>query len=80
MAKAFDRAKGQLGELILEYQLYLKALTLKWTLDQRNILLDPPVEFNPPVRFLQTKGHKEQTGISYDKANLQVVIANSDVF
>lgn len=56
MVKAFDRAKGQLGELILEYQLYLKALTLKWTPDQRNILLDPPVEFNPPRAFLADKG------------------------
>jgi hypothetical protein len=36
------------------------------------VLLKPAVAFNPPVRFLQTSGHKDKMGISYDTANLKV--------
>ena len=36
------------------------------------MLLKPAVAFNPPVRFLQTSGHKDKMGISYDTANLKV--------
>lgn len=74
LSKAFDRTKGQINDLILEYQLYLKALDLNWTRHEEAILLNPAVEFNPPVRFLQTQGHKALVGISYDKANLKILI------
>ncbi|MCG8693188.1 MAG: hypothetical protein MI806_18450 [Minwuiales bacterium] len=76
LAKAFDRTKGQIKELILEYCLYLEALKFKWTKPEKEVLLDPAVEFNPPVRFLQTRGHKGKVGITYDKANLKVVFAD----
>lgn len=72
LTRAFDRTKGQIHDLILEYRLYLAAIGLKWTKEEKDILLDPTVEFNPPVRFLQTSGHKAKIGISYDKANLKV--------
>lgn len=78
LAKAFDRTKGQIKELILEYMLYLKAIGFRWTASEKDILLDPAVEFNPPVRFLQTRGHKPKMGISYDKANLEVVFDGAE--
>lgn len=78
LAKAFDRTKGQINELILEYLLYLKAISLKWTKQEKDVLLDPAVEFNPPVRFLQTRGHKAKMGISYDKANLKVIFGSTE--
>lgn len=73
LAKAFDRTKGQINDLILEYELYLTAIRLKWTKDELNVLLDPAVEFNPPVRFLQGRGHKAKIGITFDKANHKVI-------
>lgn len=44
-------------------------------LRKKERLLDPAVAFNPPVRFLQTSGHKEKMGISSDATNLEVVFA-----
>lgn len=78
LAKAFDRTPGQMKELIIEYLLYLKAIGMNWTADEKAILLAPSVEFNPPVRFLQTKGHKDKVGVSYDMANLKVIFADSE--
>jgi hypothetical protein len=56
--------------------LYQKALGLGWSKQEKGRLLDPAVAFNPPVRFLQTSGHKEKMGISYDAANLKVLFAS----
>jgi uncharacterized membrane protein YgcG len=73
LAKIFDLTQGEVKDLILEYMLYQKALSLGWTKQEKARLLNPAVAFNPPVRFLQTSGHKEKIGISYDSANLKVV-------
>lgn len=78
LAKAFDRTASQIKELIIEYMLYQKALTLNWTSSEKAALLNPAVEFNPPVRFLQTSGHKAKMGISYDMANLKIIFSESD--
>lgn len=78
LAKTFDRTPRQIRELILEYRLYLKALGLQWSAKEKAALLNPAVEFNPPVRFLQTKGHKQKMGISYDDANLTVIFAGKE--
>jgi hypothetical protein len=78
LAQAFDRTKGQIQELILEYKLYLEALKLSWTVAERAVLLDPKVEFNPPVRFLQTSGHKAKLGIVFDTVNLSISFVDSD--
>jgi hypothetical protein len=78
IAKAFDRSAGEIKELILEYLLYLKALGLRWSKKEKEALLNPAVQFNPPVRFLQTKGHKEKIGISLDSANLKVVFTDGE--
>ena len=53
LAKAFDRTQGQIRELILEYLLYLKAISQNWTKLEKSVLLNPSVEFNPPVRFFR---------------------------
>ncbi|MDC7785090.1 hypothetical protein PQJ75_02355 [Rhodoplanes sp. TEM] len=74
LAKLFNVAQSEIKELILEYQLYLKSLSLSWTPTEKEILLKPNLAFNPPVRFLQTSGHKEKVGISYDTVNLKVVL------
>jgi hypothetical protein len=49
LAKLFNVTQGEIKELILEYQLYLKALTLPWTHTEKDILLKPNLAFNPPV-------------------------------
>lgn len=78
LAKVFDRTQGQVKELILEYLLYRKALGFTWTAHEKDVLLNPSVEFNPPVRFLQTSGHKNKVGLSYDTTNLKVVFADAE--
>jgi len=78
LAKLFNVTQGEIKELILEYQLYRKALSLPWTHTEKDILLKPNLAFNPPVRFLQTSGHKEKMDISYDNANLTVVMGNKE--
>lgn len=75
LSKTFEITQGEVKDFILEYILYQKALSLGWTRQEKARLLDPAVAFNPPVRFLQTSGHKEKMGISYDSANLKVVFA-----
>lgn len=72
LAKVFDITQSEVKDFILEYMLYQKALSLGWAKEEKERLLNPAVAFNPPVRFLQTSGHKERMGISYDSANLKV--------
>jgi hypothetical protein len=78
LAKLFHVTQGDIKDLILEYQIYLKALGLQWTHTEKEILLKPNLAFNPPVRFLQTSGHREKVGITYDSANLKVVFDNKE--
>jgi uncharacterized membrane protein YgcG len=78
LAKLFGVTQGETKELILEYRLYLKALGLPWTHTEKDILLKPNLAFNPPVRFLQTSGHREKMEISYDTANLKVVFGSKE--
>ncbi|MBN8959421.1 MAG: hypothetical protein J0H17_23160, partial [Rhizobiales bacterium] len=75
IGKVFRLTQGEVKDYILEYQLYLKALSLNWTHKEKDVLLAPNVAFNPPVRFLQSSGHKDKMGIKYDVANLKVVFA-----
>ncbi|MCP2129597.1 hypothetical protein [Bradyrhizobium ottawaense] len=75
IAKVFRLSQSEVKDYILEYQLYLKALSLNWTQKEKDVLLKPNVAFNPPVRFLQTSGHKGKMGITYDAANLKIVFA-----
>ncbi len=72
LAAAFNRKKGQINDLIIEYELYLEALKFDWTPAEKLILTDPSVEFNPPVRFLQGTGHRSAIGIELDRVNLAV--------
>lgn len=76
VAKEFDLTLGEARNFVIEYLLYQKALSLSWTKNEKEELLKPGVAFNPPVRFLETKTHKEKMGISYDTANLKVVFAS----
>lgn len=78
LSRAFGLSQSDVTEYMLEYQLYLEALDLPWTQAEKGRLLDPRVPFNPPVRFLQTKGHKELLGVSYDRPNLKVVFADAE--
>jgi hypothetical protein len=78
LAKDFKLTPGKVKNFLLEYELYLHALDYKWTKKERNELLDPHVEFNPPVRFLQTSGHKNKVGLSYDTANLEVIFEDAE--
>jgi len=78
LAKAFRQTQGEIREFILEYKLYQAALACKWTKEEKARLLDPRVQFNPPVRFLQTQGHKNQVGLKYDKTNLEIQFENNE--
>lgn len=72
LASAFDRKPGQIRDLLLEYAIYLEALDFDWTPAEKEALLSPELEFNPPVRFLQSSGHKALIGIELDRTNLVV--------
>jgi hypothetical protein len=76
LAAAFARPKGKIRDYILEYALYLKSLQFDWTEEEREALEDPSVEFNPPVRFLQSQGHKDAIGITFDREALTVSLAS----
>jgi hypothetical protein len=78
LAGVFRLTQGDIRELILEYLLYLKAINLSWSKKEREALLNPAVAFNPPVRFLQTSGHKEKVGVSYDPTNMKVNFAGPE--
>lgn len=78
LARAFGVTQSDIVDYLLEYQLYLEALKLSWTPAEKEKLLDPRIQFNPPVRFLQTKGHKEAMGVSYDRANIIVKFADKE--
>ncbi|MDY6924597.1 MAG: hypothetical protein SWI22_11645, partial [Pseudomonadota bacterium] len=75
LAGIFKRPKGKIRDYILEYTLYLEALKLKWSSEERAKLLDPGVEFNPPVRFLQGEGHLDKVGLTMDRESLKVVFS-----
>jgi hypothetical protein len=72
LADIFGRPQSKIREFLIEYMLYLEAVNLNWTPAEKDILLKPSVEFNPPVRFLQTAGHKEAVGIELDNLNLKI--------
>lgn len=78
LADTFNRTQGSIRELLIEYLLYLEALQLSWTVAEKEELLRPKLEFNPPVRFLQTIGHKEQVGVELDRLNLKIKFLNSE--
>lgn len=78
LASAFDRKEGAIRDLILEYKLYLESLELGWTKAEMEKLLDPAVQFNPPVRFLQTTGHKSAVGVELDRTNLEIQFLAQD--
>jgi hypothetical protein len=78
LAGVFDRTEGQIRDLLIEYLLYLEALGLTWTKAEREVLQRPSVQFNPPVRFLQTQGHKEKLGITYGSPEPKIIFANAE--
>lgn len=78
LSHVFGRSPSQIRELLLEYMLYQEALKLSWTDAEREMLLRPSLEFNPPVRFLQSTGHKQLVGIELDRVNLEIKFLASD--
>lgn len=78
LAKMFEVTQGEIKSFILEYELYRHSLSLKWTTQEKDVLLNPNVRFNPPVRFLEGSGHSEKVGVSYDRTNLKVVFADAE--
>jgi hypothetical protein len=78
LAEAFARKKGQIRDYIIEYELYLFSLGFDWTEEEREKLEDPAVQFNPPVRFLQSQGHREKVGIELDRESLKISFADDE--
>jgi hypothetical protein len=78
LAKVFDRPKSDVIDYILEYLLYQEAIKLPWSANELEVLLNPNVMFNPPVRFLETQGHKEKVGVVFDRVNLQVKFSSAE--
>ncbi len=72
LSTIFGRTQSAIRDLLLEYMLYLETLKLDWTDAEKDVLLKPSIEFNPPVRFLQSTGHKQLVGVELDKVNLEV--------
>jgi hypothetical protein len=78
LANAFGEKQSEIKDYLLEYELYQECLKFSWTPAEREALEDPAVAFNPPVRFLQTTGHKQQTGIDFDRPNMKVTFADAE--
>ncbi|MDH2326024.1 hypothetical protein QCN27_03995 [Cereibacter sp. SYSU M97828] len=78
LASVYGRTPGVIRDLLLEYLLYIEALKLDWTPAELEALQQPSIEFNPPVRFLQSTGHKQLVGLELDKVNMQVKFTTSD--
>ncbi len=78
LSRIFHLTQSEVVNFLIEYELYLEALKLGWSAKEKEKLLDPNVAFNPPVRFLESRGHKEYVGIEYDKANLKIVFKKPD--
>lgn len=78
LAIQFDKHPSQIRDYLVEYLLYLEALSLAWTSAEKEKLLKPELEFNPPVRFLQSKGHKDAVGIVMDRTNLKIEFADGE--
>jgi hypothetical protein len=78
LAKVFDREEGQIRELINEFLLYRETLNLTWSKAERTALEKPSVKFNPPVRFLQTKGHQDKIGIKYGSPDPAIIFASAE--
>ncbi len=72
LANVFARTQSEIKDLILEYELYLATLKFDWTEAEQFALMDPGVAFNPPIRFLETTGHRTSVGVEFDKTNLTV--------
>jgi hypothetical protein len=78
LAKIFEQSQSDIIEYLLEYTLYMEALKLPLNQAQKDVLLNPQVQFNPPVRFLQTSGHKEKLGIEYDRQAIAIKFLDTE--
>jgi len=78
LSRIFERPKTQIVDYLLEFLLYQEALKLDFNKNEKQVLLNPAVEFNPPVRFLQSAGHKEKVGVSYDRTNISILFDRND--
>lgn len=72
VARIFKCSPSEILGFLLEWSLYQEALKLPWTPAEREALLKPRLEFNPPIRFFQTSGHTEKVGIVFDRANSKI--------
>jgi hypothetical protein len=78
LAKIFNQTPAEIVQYLLEYKLYLEALKLTWSKSEKSVLTKPSVMFNPPVRFLESQGHKDKVGVALDKTNIRVNFANPE--
>ncbi len=62
LSKAFKISQGDVKEYILEYLLYLKAIGLNWSHAEKQVLLNPKVAFNPPVRVSTNERSQRKNG------------------
>lgn len=77
VAKVFNKSNSEIQGFLMDYEIYKEAVKLKWTEAELHVLQQPRLEFNPPIRFLETKGHKEKVGILLDKTNIKVSFADA---
>ena len=78
LSNVFGRTQSAIRDFLIEYMFYLEVLNLDWTAGEKEALLKPSIEFNPPVRFLQSTGHKQLVGIELDKVNLEIKFTAQD--
>lgn len=72
VARTFNCKPSEIQDYLVEWELYTQSLAFDWSDTERSVLRKPRLEFNPPIRFLQTKGHPDLVGIKLDKHNLRV--------
>lgn len=78
IAAVFKKKPSEIRNFLMEYKLHSEAISLEWTPQEREKLLDPRVKFNPPVRFLEGQQHKQKTGITYDKDKIEINFRNDE--
>ncbi|MEG9268027.1 hypothetical protein [Qipengyuania sp. Mu-71] len=78
LSRTFEISKSDVRDYLIEYLIYLEALKLDWTPSEREKLTDPKLQFNPPIRFLQTSGHRSAIGMTIDRTNVSVDFKDSE--
>jgi hypothetical protein len=78
LASIYSEKQAGIRSYLVQYSLYLACLSLPWSPSESEALKQPSLEFNPPVRFFDTRAHRESVGIEYDMLACEVKVVAED--